>query len=111
MAVAVTVTKKWYDGKKLFVLGTLTFSGSYTTGGDGLSFTGLGIQSSLAPDIVWVGGTAGYGYGYVPGSPASQSNGKVKISTTAATELAAGAYPAGITGDANIIFESSFTLR
>lgn len=111
MAIAVTITKKWYDGKKQFVLGTLVFSGSYSTGGDTLSFTGLGIQSSLAPDQVWVGGTSGYAFGYVPGSPASQSNGKVKISTTAATELAAGAYPAGITGDTNIQFESTFTLR
>jgi hypothetical protein len=109
MALALTVTKQWYDGKKLFVMGTIAGSGSYVTGGDTLNLQSLGIKSSQVPFQAWIGGTSGYAFGWVPGT--TQANGKVKISTTAATELAAGAYPAGITGDTNIQFEAGFEFN
>ena len=90
------------DGKFYRAFGTIAASGSYATGGDALSFVGVvPVPNANKPAIVWVGGLNGYGYGY------NKATGKIKVTTTSNTELAAGAYPAGITGD-TIIFEALF---
>jgi hypothetical protein len=44
-------------------------------------------------------------------SPSSLSGTKIKISTTAATELTAGAYPAGVTSDTNLFCTLAFDLN
>lgn len=103
MAASAVVTRKWYDGKKLFVQVTVTLSGSYVQGGDTLSLSGLGIPSSQAPfgwDFQSASGTAAQAlntYTYVPGT--TQANGKIRCFIGAVAELAAGAYPAAATGD------------
>jgi len=103
MAAAFTVTKKWFDGKKLWVQGTVALSGSYTQGGDTLTLAGLGINSSQIPfsyDFQSGAGTAAQAlntYTWVPGT--TQANGKIRCFIGAVAELATGAYPAAATGD------------
>jgi hypothetical protein len=108
MALAITVTHTSEDQQGVYVRGTLAASGNYATGGDTLDFTTIPgrVPASQPPKQVWIAGTGGYSFGWVPGT--TLANGKVKVNTTAATELGAGAYPAGITGDANIEFEAVF---
>jgi len=108
MALALTVTKQWYDGKKVFVVGTIVASGSYATGGDTINFTSLGIPSSQGAFWVKFNSLNGYGYTFAPGT--TQANGKVRINTASNTELGAGAYPAGITGD-TIVYFALFEIR
>jgi len=112
MAASMVVTKQWYDGKKVWVQGTITLSGSYTQGGDTLTLAGLGIKSSQIPfsfDIQSGAGTAAQAlntYTWVAGT--TQANGKIRCFIGAVAELAAGAYPAAATGDlitAQFIFE------
>lgn len=99
MSLALTVTKQWWDGKKLHVIGTVVASSTYATNGDTISFASLGIESSQAPLWVKFNSLNGYAYVYSPASPSTQSTGKMRVNTTSNTELAAGAYPAGVTGD------------
>lgn len=75
--------------------GTLTFSGSYATGGDTLTLPAFspGIGNIV---LVMVDDSAGYSITYQTGS------GRVQVYSAAGTELAAGAYPAAITGDTGI---------
>jgi len=105
MALTFTLVDTWDDGKRVHVTGTVAASGSYTTGGDTLDLSEFPIIASTQPPIQgtgWMDGLAGYDYVFAPG-PAMNSN-KVKIfqqgaSAGAFPEMAAGAYPAGITGD------------
>ena len=108
MALAITITDVDTGTGNIYVFGTITPSGNYSTGGDTLDFTTVAsrIGASQAPVQLWAGGTTGDNYGWFPGT--ALNNGKIKISTTSATELAAGAYPARITGDVNIQFEAAF---
>jgi hypothetical protein len=108
MALAITITDVDTGTGNIYVFGTITASGSYSTGGDTFDFTTVASQigASLPPVQLWAGGTTGDNYGWIPGS--ALNNGKIKISTASATELAAGTYPARISGDANIQFEAAF---
>lgn len=106
--IIATITDHWSDGKRLTAIGTLTASGSYVTGGDTLSFLdGSGIIKTSkfggSVSMCQIYGTTGDQYSYIPGT--DPSNGKVKINTASNSELGAGAYPARITGDTNIVFE------
>jgi hypothetical protein len=86
-------------GQKDYVFGQLVFSGTYPTGGEPFDATQF-FQDKSAPKIaieMSFAGANGYSYGFVPG--ATPATAKIKISTSSATELGAGAYPAGITGD------------
>jgi hypothetical protein len=109
MPLAITITSIDAGADNIFVFGTLTASGSYTTGGDTLDFTTAGTQipASKVPVQAWVGGSTGDSYGWLKGT--ALNNQKVKISTASGTELAAGAYPARITGDTSIQFEAVFS--
>ena len=88
---------------KRFVF-NVAFSGSYTAGGDTVDFSPFvsGNASDL-PLSVCEERLGGYAASYVPG--ATIAAGKLKLFTTAATELSAGAYPAGLTGltDARLV--------
>lgn len=114
MSIALTLVDIDNSGKSTYVTSLLTFSGSYSTGGDTIDFTtiigkqylGRVFIAGKAPLYGSAYGTSGYSFGFIPG--AALNNGKIKINTTAATELAAGAYPAGITGDANIYCTAIF---
>jgi hypothetical protein len=106
MALTFTLVDTWDDGKRVHVSGTVTASGNYSTGGDTLDLSQFPVISSTQAPIqgtAWIDGLAGYDYVFAPG--ASQNGCKVKIfqqgtSAGAFPELAAGAYPAAITGDA-----------
>ena len=111
MALAINITSIETGEHNLYVFGTLTPSGNYSTGGDTLDFTTVANQigASQAPLQVWVGGTTGDAYAFVRAGSPTLANGKVKVNTASNTELASGAYPARITGDANIQIEAAFT--
>jgi hypothetical protein len=86
-------------GQKEYVLGQLVFSGTYPAGGEPFDASQF-FQDKSAPKVAIAmsfAGANGYSYGFVPG--ATISTAKIKISTSSATELGAGAYPAGVTGD------------
>lgn len=100
------------NGQKLvYIYGTIVASGNYTTGGDTLDFTTLFdlVKTDYIPVQVtaWsqssASGHSGYSYYWRPGS--ALNNGRIQVLTTGTgsgqplVELAAGAYPAGITGD------------
>lgn len=98
MSLAMTVLEHWDLGHKIFVIFSVVASANYAATGDTLNFNDQKIKSRQIPDFVSIRGNNGYTYEYVRGT--TIANGKMKVSTTANTELAAGAYPAGITGDA-----------
>jgi len=111
MALAINIVDIDLGGDNLYLIGTLTPSGSYSTGGDTLDFTTVASQlgASQAPLQVWVGGTTGDSYSFVRAGSPTLANGKVKINTASNTELSSGAYPARITGDTNIQIEAVFS--
>ncbi len=110
MALAITVTDVDAAADNIYVFGTITPSGSYTTGGDTLNFITVANQigASQAPVQVWVGGTTGDSYAFILAASPTMANGLVKINTASNTELAASAYPSRITGDTHIQFEAVF---
>jgi hypothetical protein len=111
MALAINITSIDSGEDNLYIFGLLTASGSYATGGDTLDFTTVASQigASQAPVQVWVGGSTGDNYGFVRAGSPTLANGKIKINTASNTELAAGAYPGRITGDANLQIEAVFS--
>jgi hypothetical protein len=73
---------------------TLAFSGSYSTGGEAWDpLAGMGGPAPQTVFMVIVGGGAGYDFEY------DTVNKKLKLFSSANTELAAGAYNAALTGD------------
>jgi len=79
-------------------------SGNYATGGDTLNFQGVSplLVSPFQALQAAISGIAGFIYQFVQGT--TQANAKMMVRTGAAaqaalTELNAGAYPAGVTGD------------
>ena len=93
----------------IYAVATLTFSGNYVSGGDTLDFTQIANQ--LASDTIVQAfaesqnGNSGY---YIPVQGAALNNWKLKAFVGGGTEVAAGAYPAGVTGD---IVQLSITAR
>ena len=111
MALAISITDIDSGGNVLCIFGTVTASGSYSSGGDTLDFTSVANQigAGQAPLQVWVGGTTGDTYAFVRTASPTLANGKIKVNTASNTELGAGAYPARITGDTNIQIEAVFS--
>lgn len=105
MALTFTLVDTWDDGKRVHVTGTVAASGSYTTGGDTLDLSQFpAIASTQAPiqGTAWMDGLAGYDYVFAPGVAMNSNKAKIfqqGASAGAFPELAAGAYPPGITGD------------
>jgi hypothetical protein len=108
MPLAINVVDTDALSDNVYIFGSLTPSGNYSTGGDTLDFTTVGNQvpASLSPVQVWVGGSTGDTYSWIAG--AALNSQKIKINTASNTELASGAYPSRITGDTNIVFEAVF---
>jgi hypothetical protein len=104
MPITITLLPSNQDGsgRNLFyAIGTLSFSGSYRTGGDTLDFTT--VADKLPSDqIIQVfadsqnGNNAGY---YVPVQGSALNNWKLKAFSGGGAELSAGAYPGSVTGD------------
>ena len=95
----------WSDGKRMHVIGTLAFSGSYTTGGETLDFGAGGVQTSQPPLIILFPFLAGYQIQYVPGTDAS--DGKIKIYRGATASVAA---TVTITSDTTNTFSDGETI-
>ena len=93
----------------VYAIATLTFTGSYPTGGDTLDFTQV-ADKIAATQIVQAfaesqNGNAGY---YVAVAGSALNNWKLKAFTGGGAELAAGAYPASVTTD---VVQLSLTAR
>ena len=93
----------------VYAIATLTFSGTYPTGGDTLDFTQVAdklpstqIIQSFAESQ---NGNSGY---YIPVQGIAMNNWKLKSFVAGGTELTAGAYPASVTTD---IVQLSITAR
>lgn len=99
------------EGRFLETIHKLTFSGSYSTGGDTLDFTNGGVNSAVPPaqsqgivsiNVVANGpasSVSSNGGNYQAQKGTTLANGKLKVFSTAGTELSAGAYPSGVTTD------------
>jgi hypothetical protein len=112
MSISISLLPNNTDGSgsNLFcATATLTFSGSYPTGGDTLEFT-LVADKLPSTQIIQVfadrqNGSSGY---YVPVQGSALNDWKLKAFTGGGTELSAGAYPAGVTTD---IVQITITAR
>jgi hypothetical protein len=100
MSVAVVISTKYASGRSTEIRGTLTLSGSYATNGDTLPASAFGAGTTKKPHIILLSGKGLYFYEYDVEAE------KLKI-ITAGAELAAGAYPAGVTNDV-VRFEANF---
>jgi len=102
--MALTLTVRQFDvdstGKQVYVAGVVAATGSYTTGGDTLDLSNQSfIPSAQLPKQVSLFTQTGqvYNYAFIQGT--ALNNNKVKVYAAGGTELAAGAYPAGILSD------------
>lgn len=104
MSVSLTIQDHWDDGKRLHVVGQLTFTGNYTTGGDAINLALAAIKTGAGriPIIVSVNGLNNFEYDYVTGT--NMSNGKIKVQAFSTGEINQAAYPAGVTGDTVSIY-------
>jgi len=96
MAMTGTRLKRDKTQAMLEALISIVASGSYTTGGDIVDFAPLIGYTNKQPNWVEIHGIAGYVYNY------DLVNKKVLVFTTAATQIAAATYPAGVSGDSII---------
>jgi hypothetical protein len=109
MALASVVRFVDYSRRRKVITLGVTFSGSYTTGGDTLDLTAttnpkyfVAAKFGTIPvEFVVCNDAGGCGFEWVPGT--TLANGKVKVFSAANTELAAGAYNAALTGDTLIL--------
>jgi len=112
MPITITLLPSNEDGSGsnlFYAIGTLTFSGSYPTGGDTLDFTTVADKLPI-DQIIQVfadsqNGNSGY---YVPVQGTAINNWKLKAFSGGGTELSAGAYPASVTTD---IVQVTITAR
>jgi len=98
MAVSATITDQWDDGQRYHITGILTFSGSYTTGGDTLDLGAAGSESRGIPGVFIAVGRDAYNFKYIAGADAQTGLLKVVANATNEAELAAGAYPVDLSG-------------
>ena len=116
MAITLNVQNVDASGVVTWVTGMLSFSGSYSSGGDTLDWTtaipqvgatGAAIPSGSAPQQAVFesqNGNAGY---YVPVQGSGANNWKLKCFQGGGTEISAGAYPGSVTGDI-VAFQAQF---
>ena len=93
----------------VYGIATLTFSGSYPTGGDTLDFTTVAdkIPSTQIVQAFAESQNGNSGY-YIPVQGSALNNWKLKCFLGGGTEITAGAYPASVTSD---IVQLSLTAR
>ena len=93
----------------VYAVATLTFSGSYPTGGDTLDFTTVADKLPTTQIVqVFAESQNGNGGYYVPVQGTAMNNWKLKAFAGGGTELTAGAYPASVTTD---VVQLSLTAR
>ena len=84
----------------VYAIGTLTFTGSYTAGGDTLDLTPVSDKLSSSQIVQIVADSVnGNGIYYVAIVGSALNNHKLKIFSAGGTELIAGAYTGSVTGD------------
>jgi len=93
----------------VYAIATLTFTGSYPTGGDTVDFTTV-ADKLPSTQIIQVfaesqNGNSGY---YIAVQGSAMNNWKLKAFSGGGTEITAGAYPASVTTD---IVQLSITAR
>ena len=93
----------------VYAIATLTFTGTYPTGGDTLDFTQVAdkLPSSQIVQAFAESQNGNGGY-YVPVQGSGMNNWKLKAFAGGGTEITAGAYPASVTTD---IVQLSITAR
>ncbi len=97
MALALTVTSRWHDGKRTHVVGTVAASGNYATNGDTLDLCeGL---SAEPPVHVALEGKGVYAYQYKDGTYSTDGKVVVRDLSADAAEIAQAAYPDGVKND------------
>jgi len=112
MAITISLGPQNVDSSAsnfVYAVATLTFSGSYTTGGDTLDFTQ--ITNQLPSDTIvqaFAASQNGNSMYYTPIQGTALNTWKLKCFLGGGTELSAGSYPAGVTGD---IVQLSITAR
>lgn len=110
MALVVTPVSAVDNGKEMVCEGTIVASGNYATGGDTLDLTpfAAGVSgrnfgiASPPKYVIACNGFAGYVYQVKIGTALNNSLMKVLQSAGSAAplaEIAASAYPGGVTGD------------
>jgi hypothetical protein len=103
MPITITLVPSNADGSGcnlFYAIGTLSFSGNYSTGGDTLDFSKVADKlpsiQILQATADSQNGNAGY---YVPVQGSALNNWKLKCFTGGGTELSSGAYPSSVTND------------
>lgn len=97
MAITWTVTYKkvGFTGNTMEVYGTLSGSGTYTTGGDTLSFASDSVKASTPPDFVAVqlvpSSAASANTEFVYGQATTIANGKLQLFSATNTEYSGSA--------------------
>ncbi len=101
-AAGVPFSTRDVDGSPenfVFATGVLSFSGSYTTGGDAVDFTTIGPLASATMVNATAFSQNGTANQYVFVQNAALSGWKLKVFAPGGSEIAAGAYPASVTND------------
>jgi hypothetical protein len=108
------LTSRDVDGSAsnfIYINGQLKFSGNYSTGGDTLDWTTVADKLGGSQCVGIAIASQTLGNGYLPlGGPTTALNGWKVLCQTPGTfnsQLTAGAYPAGITGD-TVTFSAIF---
>lgn len=99
MAAVATKTRDLPMTRSMRTTGSIVLSGSYPAGGEAVSIPKPG--TTKAPYNVWFSSANGNQYFW------DIVNQKMKVFSGHGVELAAGAYPAGYTGDA-IFYEAEY---
>jgi hypothetical protein len=87
----------------------LTFTGSYTANGDTLDLTAVADKLSSTQIVqLFADSQNGNSIYYVPILGSALNNSKLKVFNGGGTELTAGTYPAGVSGD---IVQLTITAR
>ncbi len=112
MPITISLTPNNVDSSAsnfVYAIATLTFTGSYPTGGDTVDFTTV-ADKLPSTQIIQVfaesqNGNSGY---YIAVQGSAMNNWKLKAFSGGGTEITAGAYPASVTTD---IVQLSVTAR
>lgn len=116
MSVALAVQSIDITRRKKRITYKLTFSGNYTAGGDTLNlstatnpkFLPAAFPSRVPDQIDVMGSPGGNAPEAVLGT--GPSDNKLKLFSSANNELAAGAYNAAVTADANVLIEATWNV-
>ena len=106
MAITPTIVEQWRAGNMVEAVGTLAFTGNYTTNGVAVDFAAAGLRGGGIPVLVMVPAFKGHSFQYVAGTKASDGKLVIHLTSTGA-ELSAAAFPAALTGG-GAIFECVF---